>query len=191
MNNRSREKKKGTFTISVYLGANTGNKPLYAEKVRELGRWIGESGYDLVYGGSRIGLMGMLAESALDAGAYVTGVEPQFFIDSVLQLDTLDELIVTKTMSERKTKIIELADAFIAFPGGTGTLEEISEIMSAVSLKLIDGVCIVYNLNGYYDHLEALLDHMVEEGLVLPVNRKKIHFCRTLEEIASVLENDA
>ena len=184
-----KQKKKGTFTISVYLGANPGNKPLYAEKVRELGRWIGENGYDLVYGGSKIGLMGMLAESALDAGAYVTGVEPQFFIDSVLQLDAVDELIVTETMSERKAKIIELADAFIAFPGGTGTLEEISEIMSAVSLKLISGTCIVYNLNGYYDHLEALLDHMVEEGLVFPENRKKIHFCRTLEEIAAVIKS--
>lgn len=183
------ENKSGTErTISVYLGASPGKNPLYAEKVKELGRWIGDSGYRLVYGGSKIGLMGMLAESALEAGAYVIGVEPQFFIDSVLQLDKLDELIVTRNMSERKAKIIELADIFIAFPGGTGTLEEISEIMSAVSLKLIEGVCIVYNLNGYYDHLEALLDHMTEEGLVTPENREKIHFCRTLPEIASFIE---
>ena len=175
--------------ISVYLGANPGRNPLYAEKVRELGRWIGESGYDLVYGGSKIGLMGMLAEAALEAGAYVIGVEPQFFIDSVLQLETLDELIVTQTMSERKAKIIELADVFIAFPGGTGTLEEISEIMSAVSLNLIRGVCIIYNLNGYYDHLEALLDHMVEEGLVHPENRKKIHFCKNLAEIGKMISH--
>jgi len=174
-------------TISVYLGANPGKDPLYAEKVRELGRWIGERGSRLVYGGSRIGLMGMLAESALEAGAHVTGVEPQFFIDSVLQMDSLDELIVTETMAERKAKIIELSDVFIAFPGGTGTLEEISEIMSAVSLNLIDAVCIVYNLNGYYDHLEALLDHMTEQELVHPENRKKIHFCRDLEEIEAVI----
>ena len=183
------KKSRSGQTISVYLGASPGKNPLYAEKVKELGRWIGENGYRLVYGGSKIGLMGMLAESALEAGAYVTGVEPQFFIDSVLQLDRLDELIVTQTMSERKAKIIELANIFIAFPGGTGTLEEISEIMSAVSLNLIEAVCIVYNLNGYYDHLEALLDHMTDEGLVAPQNRKKIYFCRTLPEIAAVIES--
>ena len=174
-------------TISVYLGASPGNDPVYAEKVKALGHWIGENGYRLVYGGSKIGLMGMLATSALDAGAYVIGVEPQFFIDSVLQLDALDELIVTQTMSERKAKIVELADVFIAFPGGTGTLEEISEIMSAVSLNLIDGLCIVYNLNGYYDLLEALLDQMVGEGFVTPENRAKIHFCRDLQEIGELL----
>lgn len=90
----------------------------------------GKSGNDLVYGGSKVGLMGILAESALDAGAQVTGVEPQFFIDQAVQLDTITRLIVTDTMAERKAKMIELGDAFIAFPGGTGTLEEISEIMS-------------------------------------------------------------
>ena len=176
------------MNITVYLGATPGSDPALEPAVRELGTWIGANGHNLVYGGSKCGLMGMLAESALDAGAYVIGVEPQFFIDSVLQLDGLDELIVTKTMSERKAKIIELADVFIAFPGGTGTLEEIAEIMSAVSLKLIDAVCIVYNLNGYYDHLEALLDHMVEEELVHPENRKKIHFCRDLAEIEEVIK---
>ena len=112
-----KKKSRDVQTISVYLGASPGKNPLYAEKVKELGCWIGKNGFDLVYGGSKIGLMGMLAESALEAGAYVTGVEPQFFIDSVLQLDKLDELIVTKTMAERKAKIIELADIFIAFPG--------------------------------------------------------------------------
>ena len=176
-------------TVSVYLGANPGKNPLYGEKVKELGRWIGESGYRLVYGGSKIGLMGMLAESALDAGAYVIGVEPQFFIDSVLQLDSVDELIVTQTMAERKAKIIELADVFIAFPGGTGTLEEISEIMSSVSLNLIAGTCIVYNLTGYYDHLEALLDQMTDEGFIHPENRGKIHFCQSLAEIGELMSS--
>lgn len=183
------EKRRSEKTVSVYLGANPGKDPVYAEKVRELGRWIGEKGYRLVYGGSKIGLMGMLAVSALEAGAYVIGVEPQFFIDNVLQLDELDELIVTQTMSERKAKIIELADVFIAFPGGTGTLEEISEIMSAVSLNLIEATCIVYNLNGYYDHLEAMLDKMTEEGFIHPENREKLHFCRSLPEIEELVAN--
>jgi len=91
-------------------------------------------------------------------------------------------------MAERKAKIIELADVFIAFPGGTGTLEEISEIMSCVSLNLIDAVCIIYNLNGYYDLLEAMLDKMTEEGFVTQENREKIHFCRSLAEIGELME---
>ena len=109
------------MNITVYLGANPGNDPALREAVRALGRWIGESGSALVYGGSKSGLMGELAQSVLDAGGDVTGVEPQFFIDECLQCDGLTELIVTRDMSERKAKMIELGDAFIAFPGGTGT----------------------------------------------------------------------
>ena len=117
--------------ITVYLGASRGNDPALERAVRELGRWIGTSGNALVYGGSKTGLMGCLARSVLEAGGQVTGVEPQFFIDAGFLHDGLTELIVTKTMSERKAKMIELGEAFIAFPGGTGTLEEISEIMWA------------------------------------------------------------
>ena len=153
------------MNITVYLGANPGNDPALREAVRALGRWIGESGNALVYGGSKSGLMGELAQSVLDAGGDVTGVEPQFFIDECLQCDGLTELIVTKDMSERKAKMIELGDAFIAFPGGTGTLEEITEVMSKVSLRHLDAPCILYNLNGYYDSLRALLQHMIEKGL--------------------------
>ena len=110
--------------------------------MEELGRWVGESGNALVYGGSRSGLMGRLAHSVLTAGGEVTGVEPQFFIDSEVQYDGLTRLIVTQDMTERKTRMIELGDAFIAFPGGTGTLEEIAEVMSKVSLGHLDAPCI-------------------------------------------------
>ena len=89
------------MNITVYLGANEGNDPSIAKSARELGAWIGKSGNNLVYGGSKVGLMGILAENALDAGAQVTGVEPQFFIDQAVQLDTITRLIVTDTMAER------------------------------------------------------------------------------------------
>ena len=145
------------MNITVYLGANAGNDPALAEAVRELGSWIGANGHRLVYGGSRSGLMGRLAHSVLTAGGEVTGVEPQFFIDSEVQYDGLTKLIVTKDMTERKTRMIELGDAFIAFPGGTGTLEEIAEVMSKVSLGQLDAPCILYDLNGYYDSLKACL----------------------------------
>ena len=116
------------MNITVYLGANAGNDPKLQEAVEALGKWIGENGHDLIYGGSKCGLMGSIAESVLQNGGKVTGVEPQFFVDSELQHDGLTELIVTKDMTDRKTKMIELGDAFIAFPGNCGSdVEGIAE----------------------------------------------------------------
>lgn len=175
--------------ITVYLGANEGSDPALKQAVRELGRWIGESGNALVYGGSRSGLMGLLAESVLTAGGEVTGVEPQFFMEQELQYDGLTELIVTRDMAERKTKMIELGDAFIAFPGGTGTLEEIAEVMSRVSLNQLNAPCILYDLDGYYDSLKALLHEMIRKGLSSSERQKGIFFAKDLEEIRALLEH--
>ncbi len=122
------------MNITVYLGANLGNDPALPQAVQQLGRWIGESGNALVYGGSKSGLMGLLADSVLAAGGRVTGVEPKCFLDAELQHEGLTELIVTEDIPARKTRMIELGDAFIAFPGGTGTLEEITEVISKLSL---------------------------------------------------------
>ena len=174
------------MNITVYLGANEGNDPFIAESARELGAWIGKSGNNLVYGGSKVGLMGILAESALDAGAQVTGVEPQFFIDQAVQLDTITRLIVTDTMAERKAKMIELGDAFIAFPGGSGTLEEVSEVMSMLSLSHLDAPCIIYNLDGYYNHLKAQIDLMIEKGFSTPERLKHVHFASNLNDVKGI-----
>lgn len=176
------------MNITVYLGANEGKDPALKTAVRELGAWIGDSGNRLIYGGSKSGLMGELAESVLEAGGEVTGVEPQFFIDAELQYDAITELIVTKDMTERKTKMIELGEAFIAFPGGTGTLEEITEVMSKVSLKHLDAPCILYNLNGYYDGLKMLLQHMTEMGLSSPERQEGIRFAKDLTEICDIIK---
>lgn len=111
------------MNITVYLASSTGNDSKFEEAVKELGSWIGASGNTLVYGGSKTGLMGELAQSVLQAGGKVIGVEPQFFIDEDYQYEGLTQLIITKDMAERKTKMIELGNAFIAFPGGVGTLE--------------------------------------------------------------------
>ena len=132
--------------------------------------------------------MGEIAKSVLDAGGNVTGVEPQFFMDEGFQYDGLTELIVTKDMAERKGKMIQLGDAFIALPGGTGTLEEITEVMSKVSLKHLDAPCILYNLNGYYDDLKALLAHMIEKGLSSPERQEGIYFAEDLAQIRAILE---
>lgn len=176
------------MNITVYLGASRGNSPALEQAVRALGAWIGESGNSLVYGGSKSGLMGVLAESTLHAGGRVTGVEPQFFIDAELQYDAIDELIVTETMAERRTKMIELGDAFIAMPGGTGTLEEISEVMSCSALEMLKAPCILYNLNGYYDGLKVLLEHMIDMGLSTTEKQRGIYFASDLAEIRAILE---
>lgn len=175
------------MNITVYLGANEGTDPCLQNAVRELGAWIGSSGNALVYGGSKSGLMGVIADSVLSAGGEATGVEPQFFIESEFQHDGLTKLIMTKDMSERKSKMIELGDAFIAFPGGTGTLEEIAEVMSMVSMKSLNAPCILYNLNGYYNGLKALLDHMIEKGLSSKERQEGIYFAGNLEEIKRIL----
>lgn len=175
------------MNITVYLGANEGNDPRLRKSVEELGTWIGSSGNALVYGGSKSGLMGAIADSVLQAGGKVTGIEPQFFIEKELQHDGLTRLIVTKDMAERKAKMIELGDAFIAFPGGTGTLEEIAEVMSKVSLKHLDAPCILYNLNGYYDDLKALLTKMIDKGLSSKERQEGIYFAENLDEIKQIL----
>lgn len=176
------------MNITVYLGASLGNDPTFAQKIKELGTWIGEAGHRLIYGGSRVGLMGLLAQSTLDAGGEVIGVEPQMFVDAEAQHDGITELIVTPDMPARKQKMIELGDAFIAFPGGTGTLEEISEIISLTSLDLLDAPCILYNLDGYYDGLAALLKVMIDKALSDTRRQRKVHFAKDLEEIKGVLE---
>ena len=176
------------MNITVYLGSNEGKDPALKIAVRELGTWIGRNHHTLIYGGSKRGLMGELAESVLMAGGKVTGVEPQFFLDMGFEYPEITQLIVTQDMSERKAKMVELGDAFIAFPGGTGTLEEISEIMSKVVLGHLDAPCIVYNLNGYYDDLRRLLDHMVEMELASEESLQGVTFAGNLGEIVEILE---
>ena len=175
------------MNVTVYLGSTPGNDPALMKAVRELGTWIGENGHDLVYGGSRCGLMGMLAESVLASGGKVTGVEPKFFVDAGFVYDDITTLYVTQDMSERKAKMIELGDAFIAFPGGTGTLEEIAEIMSKVALRHLSAPCILYDLNGYYTGLRMLLDQMLASELSTPEKLSGIIFARSLDEIAAAL----
>ena len=177
------------MNITVYLGANAGNEEIFSEAVCELGSWIGRSKNRLVYGGSKTGLMGRLAESVLRSQGEVIGVEAQFVMEQNVQMEELTQLIVTKDITERKTKMIELGDAFIAFPGGTGTLEEIAEIMSKVSLQQLEAPCIFYNLGGYYDSIRQFLEHMKAKGFSTDERQKYIYFARNLAEIQMILED--
>ena len=176
------------MNITVYLGAYAGNDVSLTKAVEELGSWIGRNGHVLIYGGSEIGLMGVLAKSTMAAGGEAIGVEPAFFVEKELQYNGLTQLIVTADMSERKAKMIELGDAFVAMPGGTGTLEEISEIMSKVSLGHLDAPCIIYNHNGFYDGLKQLLATMIENGLSTEARQRGIFFAESVEEIKRCIE---
>lgn len=173
--------------ITVYLGASEGSDPSLGQAVRELGRWIGQTGHTLVYGGSRTGLMGQLAHSALAAGAPVIGVETRFFVEEGVHCEELTRLIVAETMAERRTRMIELGEAFIAFPGGTGTLEEIAEVMCASAMGRLKAPVVLYDLNGYYQDLRRQLQKMVDMGLSDRARQAGIHFAGSLEEMAALL----
>ncbi|MCR5452745.1 MAG: TIGR00730 family Rossman fold protein [Lachnospiraceae bacterium] len=172
--------------IAVYLGSFEGHDPLYKDTVKKLGEWIGNNDHTLVYGGSSIGLMGEVARAALSKGGRVIGVEPSFFIEEYDQEPGV-ELIPTEDIAIRRTKMIELSDAFIAFPGGIGTLDEISEIIALINLDLLDSPCIIFNLNGYYDHLKLLFEKMTSEGFLPQKCLDKICFAESIEDIENFL----
>ncbi|WP_347995290.1 TIGR00730 family Rossman fold protein [uncultured Eubacterium sp.] len=177
------------MNITVYLGSSDGNDESFKSEIKELGTWIGTSGNTLVYGGSKTGLMGKLADSVLNAGGKVIGVEPQFLIDAKVQHEGLTKLFITKDMSERRTKMIELGEVFIAFPGGTGTLEEVSEVMCKISMKQLNAPCILYNLDGYYNSLKELLNHMIEKEFSSKQRQEGIFFADNLEAIKQIVNN--
>lgn len=181
------------MNIAVYCGSNPGDNVAYAEAAQELGTWIGTHGNTLVYGGSSVGLMGIVSMACLEAGGEVRGVEPQFFIDAGVAQHNLTELFVVETMSERKAKMIELADVFVALPGGVGTLEEISEIMSRIRLNMTEGPCFLLNIDHFYDGLALLLDAMVDSDFMEQADRDQIMFPTSIHELLanlSTLQNN-
>ena len=175
------------MNITVYCGSNFGDNPHFEEAARNLGAWIARAGHTLVYGGSSVGLMGAVSRAAIEGGALVIGVEPAFFIEAGVAQHDLTELFVCDTMGERKAKMIELGEAFIALPGGTGTLEEITEVMSKVSLRHLSAPCILYDLNGYYEPLRELLRRMIDAGLSSAERQRGIYFAANLDEIRAIL----
>ena len=157
--------------VCVYAGSNPGSHPAYADGARALARVMAERGIGLVYGGGRVGLMGVLADTMLEAGGEAIGVMPQALIDREIGHRALTELRVVDSMHERKALMAELADAFVAVPGGIGTLEELIEVYTWSQLGIHRKACGVLNVRGYYDHLAAQLDHAVHEGFLRPQHR--------------------
>ncbi len=178
------------MNITVYCGSSMPENRAFQQVARELGEWIAREGHELVYGGSRVGLMGIVSGTVLEAGGRVHGVETSFFVDAGVARDNLTELFVVDTMAERKAKMIELGDAFVALPGGVGTLEEMSEIMSRIRLGMDPSACYFLNIDGFYDNLRAFLDDMVREGFLDDVDLGRICFPETLDELVRLLEAD-
>lgn len=176
------------MNITVYCGSNPGDKDCFKQATHRLGDWIGARGDTLVYGGSSVGLMGVLSKSVLESGGKVIGVEPNFFIEAGVAQHELTELIVVKTMNERKAKMIELGDVFVALPGGVGTLEEISEIMVRVRLNLTPAPCFFLNVDGFYEPLKALIQEMVDKGFMPGFAWDDYLFPTSVDELTSLIQ---
>ncbi|MFD1701394.1 TIGR00730 family Rossman fold protein [Methylopila henanensis] len=154
--------------VCVYCGSSTGARPQHMEHAASLGRALARAGVGLVYGGGNIGLMGAVARAALEAGGHVTGIIPQFLVDREVMLADVQELLVTADMHERKRLMFERSDAFVALPGGVGTLEELVEQMTWAQLGRHDKPILIADFDGFWTPLLTLLEHMTTEGFIRP-----------------------
>lgn len=156
-------------SVCVYCGSSPGNSELYVRAGQTLGRALAQSGLRLIYGGGGKGIMGAVADGALRAGGKVTGIIPRFLMSkeaTQAALQRLDDLVVTENMHERKHAMFEKSDAFVALPGGIGTVEEIIEIMTWAQLGHHRKPIVFANVNGFWNPMLALLDHMRAEGFI-------------------------
>jgi uncharacterized protein (TIGR00730 family) len=161
-------------SVAVYCGSSSGTNELYQQQAQEMGRVLAERGLTLVYGGGRVGLMGAVADSVLRHGGRAIGIIPDFLMEREVEHRGLTELHVVKSMHERKLLMADLAEGFVAMPGGYGTLEELFEVLTWGQLGLHQKPVALLNVQGFYDHLLQALNHMVAEGLLRPENRQQL-----------------
>jgi uncharacterized protein (TIGR00730 family) len=173
----------GLRRVCVYCGANVGARPAYADAARRVGRVLGTRGLGLVYGGGNVGLMGVVADAALAAGAEVIGVIPRALVVRELGHRRITELRVVETMHERKAVMAELADAFVALPGGLGTLDELFEAMTWAQLGLHQKPIGLLEVDGFFAPLVAYLDRAVAEGFVRAEHRAALTVASEPEEL--------
>jgi uncharacterized protein (TIGR00730 family) len=157
-------------SIAVYCGASLGADPVYADAARDLARALVEHNIGLVYGGGKVGLMGVIADEVLRLGGDATGVIPKHLVEREVGHAGLTRLFVVKDMHERKAMMADLADGFIAMPGGMGTLEELFEMVTWAQLGIHAKPIGLFNVNGFYDGLAAFIDHLVAAGFVRPAH---------------------
>ena len=167
--------------VCVYCGSSAGDEPRFAAAARSLATQLARARIGVVYGGGRVGLMGALADAALAAGGEVIGIIPRFLEDREIAHAAVD-LRVVESMHERKAMMAELSDAFVALPGGFGTLEEFFEIVTWVQLRLVDAPCILVNVGGYFDPLIAMIDAASANGFISARNRAIVDSVPTPED---------
>jgi uncharacterized protein (TIGR00730 family) len=177
--------------ICVYCGSSPGTEPAFIEAAQKLGKILAENGVQLIYGGGSVGLMGALAESVLEHGGQVTGIIPEFLTKRERPRRLAQELIVTRDMHERKRTMFERADAFVALPGGLGTLEELVEQLTWVQLGRHKKPILIANISGYWGPLLALIDHMRAVKFVPPSLRVDFLVAKRVDEILPMLQEAA
>ncbi|MGQ0577921.1 MAG: TIGR00730 family Rossman fold protein [Betaproteobacteria bacterium] len=160
--------------VCVFCGSRAGARSEFAKAARELAAMLVERKLGIVYGGGKVGLMGMLADAALERGGEVIGVIPRSLLDKEVGHRGVTQLLVVETMHERKARMNDLSDAFIALPGGFGTLDEFFEVLTWSQLGFHGKPCALLNVAGYYDRMLDMLDHAVTEGLLRPLHRELV-----------------
>lgn len=176
------------MNICIYCGSSPGNKNSILEHARIFGRMMAERNHTLIYGGSSLGVMGTIADSVMVNGGEVIGVIPENLFKKEVAHQGITRLVTVKDMHQRKSHMAELADAFIAFPGGFGTMEELFEIITWNQIGLLTKPVHIMNIDGYYDSLVDMMDHAVEAGFIKPENRKIIRVAETLEQCLKFCE---
>ncbi|MCA9024815.1 MAG: TIGR00730 family Rossman fold protein [Planctomycetaceae bacterium] len=179
----------GVRTVCVYCGSSVGSRDEYTQAARDLGRLLASRGLRTVYGAGNIGLMGVLADAALEAGGEVIGVIPEALVERELAHNGVTDLRIVHSMHERKALMADLSDAFIALPGGFGTFEELCEMLTWLQLGIHQKPCGLLNVAGYYDPLITMFDHATEERFLRPQHRNLLQVetdpARLLDRLAA------
>lgn len=170
-------------SVALFCGSASGSQPEYAEMAREFGKRLAQKQITLYYGGGCIGLMGEAAKGAMENGGKVIGVSPEFFKKGEVLDEDITELIIVDNMSERKQLMERESDAFVILPGGYGTMDELFEVITDAQLGLHFKPVVIFNINGYYDALVALLERFCEDGFLRPFHRGLLSVANTLDDV--------
>jgi hypothetical protein len=174
-------------TVCVYCGSRTGDDPVFAAAAAELGRRLAADGHTLVYGGGRVGLMGLLADAAVQAGGRVVGIIPRHLQRAEVGHGGVTELVLVDSMHERKAEMAARSDIFVVLPGGLGTMDETFEIVTWRQLGLHDKPIVIFNLEGCWSPFVDLVDHIVGRGFAAPEDRALFAVVDTLEEVLTAV----
>ncbi len=175
------------MNIAVYCGSNKGNSEKFGTLTIELGKWIVKNKHNLVYGAGNVGLMELIADTVLEGGQQVHGIIPHFLVEKELVKTNLTSLSYVETMQERKNEIIKQSEVYIALPGGPGTLEEITEVISLRDVEEHLNPCILLNLDGYYDSLKTQYKIMIDNGFLSPDFNNYVFFVDDISELNSII----